>query len=169
MTDDPDYPTRVMVALSSMTGGLDDPAALAQVGVDIADDATAKLKFGIVKIVLDGSNQGFTGRISWPHYYNAPDTHPGNGLWLIAPEQVEDIVYAFHVAGLTVHAHCNGDEATEVFLDAVEAVLERHPRWDHRHTVQHSQMSTTAQYKRCLLYTSPSPRDGLLSRMPSSA
>ena len=25
------------------------------------------------------------------------------------------------------------------------------------------------QYKYCLLYTSPSPRDGLLSRMPSSA
>ena len=26
-----------------------------------------------------------------------------------------------------------------------------------------------AQYTSCLLYTSPSPRDGLLSRMPSSA
>ena len=26
-----------------------------------------------------------------------------------------------------------------------------------------------AQYRICLLYTSPSPRDGLLSRMPSSA
>ena len=26
-----------------------------------------------------------------------------------------------------------------------------------------------ALYKNCLLYTSPSPRDGLLSRMPSSA
>ena len=25
------------------------------------------------------------------------------------------------------------------------------------------------EYKYCLLYTSPSPRDGLLSRMPSSA
>ena len=25
------------------------------------------------------------------------------------------------------------------------------------------------EYIRCLLYTSPSPRDGLLSRMPSSA
>ena len=25
------------------------------------------------------------------------------------------------------------------------------------------------EYKACLLYTSPSPRDGLLSRMPSSA
>ena len=27
----------------------------------------------------------------------------------------------------------------------------------------------TAKYRSCLLYTSPSPRDGLLSRMPSSA
>ena len=29
--------------------------------------------------------------------------------------------------------------------------------------------SATSQMKICLLYTSPSPRDGLLSRMPSSA
>ena len=28
---------------------------------------------------------------------------------------------------------------------------------------------TPEEYKFCLLYTSPSPRDGLLSRMPSSA
>ena len=27
----------------------------------------------------------------------------------------------------------------------------------------------TDEYQNCLLYTSPSPRDGLLSRMPSSA
>ena len=29
--------------------------------------------------------------------------------------------------------------------------------------------SFAGKYKNCLLYTSPSPRDGLLSRMPSSA
>ena len=29
--------------------------------------------------------------------------------------------------------------------------------------------SNLYRYKDCLLYTSPSPRDGLLSRMPSSA
>ena len=28
---------------------------------------------------------------------------------------------------------------------------------------------SSAEYAACLLYTSPSPRDGLLSRMPSSA
>ena len=30
-------------------------------------------------------------------------------------------------------------------------------------------VTTAAGFKDCLLYTSPSPRDGLLSRMPSSA
>ena len=30
-------------------------------------------------------------------------------------------------------------------------------------------LGLTDQFKICLLYTSPSPRDGLLSRMPSSA
>ena len=31
------------------------------------------------------------------------------------------------------------------------------------------QTAATERFKSCLLYTSPSPRDGLLSRMPSSA
>ena len=30
-------------------------------------------------------------------------------------------------------------------------------------------LSDSSDYRPCLLYTSPSPRDGLLSRMPSSA
>ena len=37
---------------------------------------------------------------------------------------------------------------------------------DNSHTIT---FAGTAQLDTCLLYTSPSPRDGLLSRMPSSA
>ena len=37
-----------------------------------------------------------------------------------------------------------------------------------RPVADRSQLSTAERW-RCLLYTSPSPRDGLLSRMPSSA
>src|SRR5680860_1886623 len=33
----------------------------------------------------------------------------------------------------------------------------------------HLAVEVSGQYYDCLLYTSPSPRDGLLSRMPSSA
>ena len=41
----------------------------------------------------------------------------------------------------------------------------------HAITVPHDprQLATDTRSTACLLYTSPSPRDGLLSRMPSSA
>ena len=148
IVNDPAYPSRVMVAVSSMFGGRGTPEELATLGADLMSQATDKLRFGIVKLVLDGSIQGFTARISWPHYYRPPEGHPGNGLWLMAPEQMADIVEPYHRAGLTVHVHCNGDEATEVFIDAVEEVVTRHPRPDHRHTVQHCQLTTPAQYRR---------------------
>jgi len=148
VTDDPSYPARVMVAASNIFGGGASPEELAALAVDLKSKGTPKLRFGIVKLILDGSIQGFTARVSWPHYHHPPEGHPGNGLWLMAPEQMADIVGLYHAAGLTVHCHCNGDEAAEVFIDAVEAALIAHPRRDHRHTVQHCQLTTPAQYRR---------------------
>jgi predicted amidohydrolase YtcJ len=58
------------------------------------------------------------------------------------------VLAPLHEAGLTVHTHCNGDEASEVFISAVERAQREHPRPDHRHTVQHSQMTTAEQYRR---------------------
>jgi len=148
VTADPEYPTRIMVAGSPMFGGPQDPDELASIVDGLKSTSTDKLRFGIVKLVLDGSIQGFTARISWPFYYDPPEGSPENGLWLMAPDQIADIVTTLHQAGITVHCHCNGDQAAEVFINAVEAALERHPRWDHRHTVQHSQLTTPSQYKR---------------------
>ncbi|MCB0996947.1 MAG: amidohydrolase [Acidimicrobiales bacterium] len=148
--EDPDYPARVMVALNGALGGTDaaGAAASAELATRLRHDSTDKLHFGIVKLILDGSIQGFTARLDWPHYFRPPPGHPGNGLWLIPPDQMADLVTEFHRAGLTVHCHCNGDQATEVFVDAVATALERHPRPDHRHTVQHCQLTTPAQYRR---------------------
>jgi hypothetical protein len=151
VTDDANYPARVVVAVGHSDFGSEskDSNPMVSLAVRLRDEEeTAKLRFGIVKLVLDGSIQGFTARVSWPHYVNPPPGHPGNGLWLIPPEQMPDIVSSYHEAGLTVHCHCNGDEAAQVFIDAVEIALQRHPRWDHRHTVQHCQLTTTAQYKK---------------------
>ena len=39
----------------------------------------------------------------------------------------------------------------------------------HYSAIQSDGFRTLEENQRCLLYTSPSPRDGLLSRMPSSA
>ncbi len=148
VVNDPDFPCRVMVAGASGVAGTVDPTSLAELVLELQATESEKLRFGVIKIVIDGSIQGFTARISWPHYFNAPEGHPGNGLWLIPPDQVADLVSVYHQAGLTVHCHCNGDEAAEVFIDAVEEAHRRHPRVDTRHTVQHCQLTTPPQYRR---------------------
>ncbi len=148
VVNDPEYPCRAVVAMSSAFGGPSDPAVWAEFSKELPDHETDKLRFGIVKLMLDGSIQGFTARVSAPHYYRPPEGHPGNGLWLIAPDQFASILETYHRAGLTVHVHCNGDEATEVFLDAMEEVLTAYPRPDHRHTVQHCQLAKPHQYRR---------------------
>ena len=61
---------------------------------------------------------------------------------------MKKLVVAYHTAGHQIHIHTNGDEATEVALDAIEDALTAHPRPDHRHTLQHCQMASDAQFRR---------------------
>ena len=84
-----------------------------------------RLRFGLVKLVLDGSIQGFTARMKWPGYYNGHE----NGLWYIEPrEELPRIIGTYHRAGLQVHIHTNGDEATEAAIDAIRNGPARAPR-----------------------------------------
>ena len=106
--------------------------------------STDKLRFGNVKLMLDGSIQGFTARLSEPGYFGDQP----NGMWNVTPEEFLEAFETFHRAGALIHVHCNGDQATQLFLDTLETVLISHPRPDHRHTCTHSQMTTAAQYRR---------------------
>ncbi|MBF5013088.1 amidohydrolase [Burkholderia pseudomultivorans] len=140
VTDDPDYPVRIVPAFAPQRNparGAD--SVLAAIGRN-----TDKLRFGPVKFIVDGSIQGFTARVRWPGYAGGQP----NGLWLIPPAQLVDAFEPFHCAGLQLHVHTNGDEATEVVLDAMTTLLARHPRPDHRHTLQHCQMADAAQLAR---------------------
>ena len=104
-----------------------------------------RLRYGLVKLVLDGSIQGFTARMKWPGYYNGHE----NGLWYIEPrEELPRILRTYHRAGLQVHIHTNGDEATEAAIDAIEIVLREHPAPDARFTLQHCQMAHDAHFRR---------------------
>lgn len=105
---------------------------------------TDRLRYGLVKMMLDGSIQGFSARLRWPGYFNGSP----NGIWVTAPAQYEADFETYHRAGLTIHTHTNGDEASEVSLDVIERVLSRHPRPDHRHTLQHGQMMDAAMFRR---------------------
>lgn len=138
------FPARASLAYGPMLGGPSDPHEIAAKVLELAGQSTDKLRMGQLKLVLDGSIQGFTACVGWPGYFTGTD----HSQWLIEPERLREIVAVYHAAGITAHAHCNGDLATEQFVGAVESALREHPRWDHRHTVQHSQMTTPAQYRR---------------------
>jgi len=140
ITADPAYPIRIVPAFAPQRC----PEGGPQRVLNARDGNTDKLHYGPVKFIVDGSIQGFTARVRWPGYFNGKP----NGLWLIPPSQLVETFMPFHAAGLQLHIHTNGDEATEVVLDAIEALLERHPRVDHRHTLQHCQMADVAQLTR---------------------
>jgi predicted amidohydrolase YtcJ len=105
---------------------------------------TDRLRYGLVKMMLDGSIQGFSARLRWPGHFNGAP----NGIWVTAPSQYEADFETYHRAGLLIHTHTNGDEASEVAIDAIGRVLTRAPRPDHRHTLQHGQMIDAPLFRR---------------------
>ena len=136
-----DYPLRVVPAMAVRFFGLDDGARRLQW---LRARSTDTLHYGLVKLHVDGSIQGFTARLRWPGYHNGAP----NGLWYTAPAELEGIIGTYHRAGAVVHMHTNGDEATEAAVEALERVLTAHPRPDHRHTLQHCQMPDQALFRR---------------------
>lgn len=135
------FPMRLVVAFQGNSMEPEEGVARMQALKGAESD---KLRFSLVKLVADGSIQGFSARLKQPHYYNGAP----NGLWYIEPERLSAYLKAFTEAGIQVHVHTNGDECTEVALDKIEEALRAHPWPDHRHTLQHCQMATRSHFKR---------------------
>ena len=135
------FPMRLVVAYQ---GNSREPAEGVARMQALQKEQTDKLRFSLAKFVADGSIQGFSARLKWPHYFNGAP----NGLWYIEPERLGEYLTVFTQAGIQCHIHTNGDECTEVALDKIEAALRAHPWPDHRHTLQHCQMATRSDFKR---------------------
>jgi len=141
VTKNADYPLRLVPAAGALTMSIQDgPSHVAQLKQHNND----KLYLGLCKIMTDGSIQGFTGRLKWPGYINGKP----NGIWNLPPQTLTDMVEAYHAAGLQMHMHTNGDEASELMINAIEAALHKNPRPDHRHTLTHCQMADESQFRR---------------------
>ena len=144
VTNDPDFPSRVVMYYGASMNGPQDSDSIIELYREIQEQESDKWRIKGVKMWLDGSIQGFTARLEWPgHYQGQP-----NGIWNLPPEQFVQFLRAYHRAGISVHVHCNGDQATQVFIDAVEEALRESAWLDHRHTVQHCQLTTAAQLRK---------------------
>jgi predicted amidohydrolase YtcJ len=140
-TGRPDYPLRV-VPLQRLAG--DSVRTAIDYAVTLRKRSTDQLRLGRIKVVADGSIQGFSARMRWPGYYNgAPQ-----GLWYTAPETMLEAYRLALQNGIPIHTHTNGDAATALALDCMETALCEHPVPDHRFTLQHCQLADAAQFRR---------------------
>lgn len=143
VTQDEDFAVRILPAFQAFHG-THGAAQGAEHVKSLVPRNTDRLRYGLVKMMLDGSIQGFSARLRWPGHFNGAP----NGIWVTAPAQYEADFETYHRAGLTIHTHTNGDEASEVAIDAIGRVLTRAPRPDHRHTLQHGQMIDAPLFRR---------------------
>ncbi|MBI3376448.1 MAG: amidohydrolase [Betaproteobacteria bacterium] len=141
VTAEPAFPVRI-VSLRRFINLT--PRQFIERALELRAQSTDRLRLGIMKVVADGSIQGFSARLRWPGYYNGAP----NGLWYVAPEQLRETFELALAHGIQIHTHTNGDEATELVLDTLEAALQKHPARDHRFTLQHCQLADAAQFRR---------------------
>lgn len=105
---------------------------------------TNKIRTGPVKVVLDGSIQGYTGVLSTP--YANPPAPGANPFWNVPPQSLDTLVLPFWKAGFQLAVHVNGDSATQVLIGTLRRLLTAYPRTDHRTTFEHNQSAFQAQY-----------------------
>ena len=141
VTNDPKFPARI-VPLRLFQGVT--PEDLVTHIKELKDKSTDQLRLGRIKVVVDGSIQGFTARLKWPGYFNkAPQ-----GLWYVSPDQLKKVVELTLKENIQIHTHTNGDQATELVLDTLEKALLQNSSYDHRLTLQHCQLASSSQFRR---------------------
>ena len=136
-----DFPLRLVPLLRLM--GVR-PKEAVQRALALQERSTNQLRLGRIKAVADGSIQGFSARLRWPGYFNGA----ANGLWYLAPQTLREVYEEALQNGIQVHTHTNGDEATDMALDAMETALRSGGAADHRFTLQHCQLADSAQFRR---------------------
>jgi predicted amidohydrolase YtcJ len=104
------------------------------------------LRLGGVKMSVDGGLTGRNALFSEPYV-----GEPCNcGMIRIQSDELESTVDAYHRAGQRVCIHAMGDVAMDMALDAIDKSVTAHPRFDHRHRIEHmgNNMVTPARIAR---------------------
>lgn len=96
-------------------------------------DGNDRLRVGAIKVLVDG---GFTGPAA---YTIEPYKGMGDyrGLLNVPEEELRQLIDEAHELGWQLGFHAIGDAAIELTVDAFVDALEKNPRDDHRHYLNH--------------------------------
>ncbi len=93
-----------------------------------------RLKLGAIKIIFDGSIQAGTACLYEPYEGKPNDygTQPA-----MTQVELDNKIFEAHEAGFQLAVHANGDRAIDMLLDSYEKALNKLPRVNHRHRIEH--------------------------------
>lgn len=94
-------------------------------------------------ILVDGSIGSYTAAVCTPYAHAS-----GDGILYENRRSLSPFIESAHKAGAQLAFHAIGPRAIDVVLDAYERALDKSPRYDHRHRVEHFEMATDAQIER---------------------
>jgi predicted amidohydrolase YtcJ len=103
------------------------------------------VRVGAVKLIADGSIQGYTAYLREPYHVPPGDDPAARGYPRYPPEELAKRVAAYRAAGFQVAIHANGDAAIDDALAALEAAP---PAPDARPVLIHAQMTRPDQLER---------------------
>ncbi|HEU0179609.1 MAG TPA: amidohydrolase [Blastocatellia bacterium] len=108
-----------------------------------------RLKFGGIKITCDGSLQGETAFLTAP-YSHPPAGQPANyrGCHILSQEELDRWFDAAYANDVQVIAHCNGDAAADMMIEAVDKAQQRHGKKNLRPVMAHAQTVRADQLDR---------------------
>ena len=101
-----------------------------------------------VKIIADGSIQGYTGYLTEPYYVPFKGDASYRGYPSVSREALFRQVAGLYQRRIQVAIHCNGDASIDDGLDAIEAAMAEHPWPDARPLIIHAQMTRKDQIDR---------------------
>ena len=104
-----------------------------------------RLRLGAVKLLVDGSIQCFTCAFYEP--YVTKETRGLEGL-RYTQERLNEIVAEAHRLGYQVAIHAQGDYGITVAVNAIEYAIEKYPRPDPRHRIEHTLCPTVEDLRR---------------------
>lgn len=86
----------------------------------------------------DGSIQGLTAALRKPYYNNDEIL----GELLVDQKTFNEEISNLHKRGFRIAIHGNGDRAIGSILEAYDYALQKNPRIDHRHRIEHVQTAS---------------------------
>jgi len=117
---------------------------------DAASYESELFRVGAVKIVHDGSIQGYTGYLGEPYHVPFEGDESYRGYPIMKREELTTLVKELHAKDLQMAIHGNGDAAIDDIIFALDAAQQEHHRDDPRTIVIHAQMARDDQLDRML-------------------